>query len=167
MATKTTYGLELYLRMLRGEEELPPSAQTLGYEYTQLGVGYAELVWKPKPERFGTRLTQEHGGSILGGIIGAVADAAAGVAAHTTVNEEHVRAATVSATYKIRRTVTNQPVKFVAQVTNRGRQLIDVKCEIRELENNKYVGELTASCLVVNPQEHKTQESIKYVLQDT
>jgi hypothetical protein len=49
--------------------------------------------------------------------------------------------------------VTNQPLKFVAQVTNRGRQLIDVKCEMRELESNKYVGELTASCLVVNPQE--------------
>lgn len=118
-----TAQLETARKLIQGVLLRQPFMQMLGVTLGELAAGKVELRVALRPE-----LTQ-HGGVAHGGVIGALADNAAGAAAGTLTLPERV---TVTAEYKINFIApgAGASLRAVGQVLKPGRNLIVVESRV-------------------------------------
>ena len=119
--------LETARRLIQGVLLRQPFMQLLGVTLGDVGEGRVELRVELRPE-----LTQ-HGGVAHGGVIGALADNAAGAAAGTLTLPEK---ATVTAEYKISFIApgAGENLRAVGQVLKAGKTLINVESRVYALK---------------------------------
>lgn len=115
--------LDTARKLIAGVLLRQPFMQLLGVTLGEVGEGRVELLCDLKPE-----LTQ-HGGVAHGGVIGALADNAAGAAAGTLTLPEKV---TVTAEYKINFVAPGAGVRLraVGQVIKPGKTLIAAESRV-------------------------------------
>lgn len=140
-APKTTAHLELVQRVLRGELSGPPIAQLIGFTLAQVELGRAvtELVAE--------RRHANPMGSLHGGIICDVADAAMGIAMSTTLEDDE-SFTTIDLTAKYFKPIWNAKIRASAEVTKRTRTLGLIECVVED-EGSSLVAKVFSTCMVL------------------
>jgi uncharacterized protein (TIGR00369 family) len=127
--------------------ERVPVADLIGFRVTEAKNGRAVATFEA---------TEKHAnpmGTLHGGILCDVADAAMGMAFASTLGEGQ-SFTTVELRINFFRPVWNAKLIADAQVVHRGKTLGYVECEVRD-ENNKLIAKVSSTCLALN----KTHET--------
>jgi uncharacterized protein (TIGR00369 family) len=119
-----------------------PVADLIGFRVTEAKNGRAVATFEA---------TEKHAnpmGTLHGGILCDVADAAMGMAFASTLGEDQ-SFTTVELRINFFRPVWNAKLTADAQVVHRGKTLGYVECEVRD-ENNKLIAKVSSTCLALN-----------------
>lgn len=122
--------------------ERVPVADLVGFQVTEAKDGRAVATFEA---------TAKHAnpmGTLHGGILCDVADAAMGMAFASTLGEGE-SFTTLELKINFFRPVWNAKLTAEAQVVHRGRTLGYLECEIRD-ENNKLIAKTSSTCLALN-----------------
>lgn len=126
----------------RARAQAVPVAELIGFSVTEAKDGRAVATFEA---------TEKHAnpmGTLHGGILCDVADAAMGMAFASTLAEEETFT-TVDLKINFFRPVWNAKLTAEAQVIQRGRTLGFVECDIRD-ENNKLIAKTSSTCLALD-----------------
>lgn len=140
-APKTTGHLQRVQRVLRGELPGPPIAQLIGFTLAgvELGRAVTELVAGPRHAN--------PMGSLHGGIICDLSDAAMGIAMSTTLEDEE-SFTTIDLTAKYFKPIWNAKLRASAEVTKRTRSLGLIECVVED-EGGSLVAKVFSTCMVL------------------
>src|SRR5947209_20589618 len=113
-----------YLRaIVRGEIAPPPVFTLVGFRLASVDDGEAVIEFEPGPQPFNPQ------GTVHGGILCDVADAAMGIAYGSTL-EEDVSFTTVELKINFMRAIRTEPLKVLGRVVKGGRRIGFTDCEI-------------------------------------
>jgi len=142
---KTTRHLEELGQIMRGEAKLAPVAQLIGFRMThiELGVSVVEL---DAAERHANPM-----GTLHGGIICDVADAALGTAMATTLEDDE-SFTTLDLNAKYFKPIWKAHLRAKARVTKRTRTLGLIECEVTD-EKGSLVAKVFSTCMVLRGQD--------------
>ena len=124
--------LEKLRRVQRGELPQPPVARLIGFELTEIGEGRATVTLQAE-ERHSNPM-----GTLHGGILCDIADAAMGIAYASTLGEGE--------------SFTTLELKIEGRVVKRGRTVGLTDCNIYD-EQRKLVAFCTSTCMTLRGQE--------------
>jgi uncharacterized protein (TIGR00369 family) len=144
---RTTSHLATLEKLSRGEAPAPPIATLLGLEVTE--VSLARVVVE-------MQATDRHAnpmGTLHGGVICDLADAAMGMAFATTLEDDE-SFTTLDLTSKYFKPVWNARIRATATVTKRTRSLGLVECDVTD-ESGSLVAKVFSTCMVLRGQEAK------------
>lgn len=146
-APKTTKHLEALQRMARGEVPGPPIARLIGFSLTriELGVSVMELE---ADERHANPM-----GTLHGGVVCDVADAAMGTAFATTLEDDETFT-TLDLNAKYFKPIWKARVRATARVTKRTRTLGLIECDVED-EKGSLVAKVFSTCMVLRGDEAK------------
>ena len=118
-----------------------PVARLIGFEAKDISDGCATVVLSAGPQH------RNPMGTLHGGILCDIADAAMGIAFATTLapNESFT---TVELTINFFRPVWEAELKAVATLLQRGRSIGYVECEITD-EQNRLIAKASSTCMVL------------------
>jgi uncharacterized protein (TIGR00369 family) len=118
-----------------------PVARLIGFEAKDISDGCATVVLSAGPQH------RNPMGTLQGGILCDIADAAMGIAFATTLapNESFT---TVELTINFFRPVWEAELKAVATLVQRGRSIGYVECEITD-EQNRLIAKASSTCMVL------------------
>jgi uncharacterized protein (TIGR00369 family) len=139
--------LEMIARWMRHEAAPPPIAELLGLEMTQIELGLSVM------EMNADRRHANPMGTLHGGVICDLADAAMGTAFATTLEADE-SFTTLDLTAKYFKPIWNARLRATARVTKRTRTLGLVECEVRD-EKNSLVAKVFSTCTVLRGEEAK------------
>jgi uncharacterized protein (TIGR00369 family) len=122
--------------------ERVPVADLIGFRVTEAKDGRA-IATLEASEKHANPM-----GTLHGGILCDVADAAMGMAFASTLGEEETFT-TLELKINFFRPVWNAKLTAEAQVIHRGKTLGYVECEVRD-ENNKLIAKTSSTCLALN-----------------
>ncbi|TNF30110.1 MAG: PaaI family thioesterase [Deltaproteobacteria bacterium] len=129
-------------RLLRGEIPPPAIATTIGFRPVAAAHGEATFVLKGDPARHANPMGTMHGGVMVD-----LGDAAMGFAMATTLDEgESFTTVDLHATYF--RPVWDQELTATARVVKRSRSLGYIECEITD-DGGALVCKVTSTCMVL------------------
>jgi uncharacterized protein (TIGR00369 family) len=146
-APKTTEHLEQLRRMARGEAPPPPVADLIGFRLIEADLGRA-VVELDASARHANPM-----GTLHGGVLCDVADAAMGCALASTLEDDE-SFTSLDLTVKFFKPIWNGRIKAAARLTRRTRTLAFLECEIAD-ESGSLVAKLFSSCMVLRGQEAK------------
>jgi uncharacterized protein (TIGR00369 family) len=132
-------------RMLRGEVPQPPAAQLIGMALESFGPGEAVVALQAEP-RHGNPM-----GTVQGGLLAALADAAMGWAYMTTL-EEGESYTTLEMKINFLKPVWKGRVAARARVRKAGRTVGLVECDVFDAEEGLLAHALS-TCLVLRGQQ--------------
>jgi uncharacterized protein (TIGR00369 family) len=138
---KTTRHLEQARSALRGELPAPPIAQLIGFTLASVELG--RVVIELQAERRHANPM----GTLHGGVICDVADAAMGVAMATTLEDDETFT-TLDLTCKYFKPIWNAKIRASAEVTKRTRSLGLIECVVED-EGGSLVAKLFSTCMVL------------------
>lgn len=134
--------LDLGRRMIAGEIAAPPIAHTLGFAMTAIGAGSARFEMDAAPERHANPM-----GTLHGGVLCDLADAAMGMAfASTLVEGESFTTLELKINYL--KPVWRAHLTADARVVRRGRQIGLVECDISDGEG-ALIARASSTCMVL------------------
>ncbi len=140
-APKTTAHLEALRRTAATGEGAPPIARLVGFDLESIELGRSVFRLEAS-ERHANPM-----GTLHGGVICDVADAAMGTALATTLeDDESFTTLSLSADYF--KPVWTQTLRATARVTRRTRQIGFVECEVED-EKGSLVAKVTSMCMVL------------------
>ena len=142
---KTTRHLELLLAMARGEHPLPPVAVLVGFTFAEFAVGHAVTEMETGPRHANPM------GTLHGGIVCDLADAAMGTAMATTLEDDE-SFTTVDLGAKYLKPVWTARLRATADVVKRTRALGLVECSVTD-ETGSLVARANSTCLVLRGED--------------
>jgi uncharacterized protein (TIGR00369 family) len=123
----------------------PPIAQLIGFEVEQIGDGHAVLTMEAGPQHANPM------GTLHGGVLCDIADAAMGMAfASTLASDESFT--TINLTINFFRPVWKERLRSEARVTNRGKNVGYVECEIVS-DAGKQIAKASSTCAVLRGEQ--------------
>jgi uncharacterized protein (TIGR00369 family) len=131
--------------MLRGELPPPPIATLIGFRLISAASGQA-VIELESSERHANPM-----GTLHGGVLCDVADAAMGMAYASTLDEGETFA-TLELKINFLKPVWNARLRAVADVVNRGRTIGLVACDVFD-EKDRLVARATSTCMTLRGEE--------------
>lgn len=144
-APKTTWHLQRLKRLVTGELPPPPVADLIGFRIVEADLGRAVFTLDASPRHANPM------GTLHGGIVCDLADAAMGCAMASTL-EEGESFTTLDLTSKFFKPIWNARLTAVARLTKRTRTLGLIECEVSD-EGGSLVAKLFSTCMVLRGQE--------------
>jgi uncharacterized protein (TIGR00369 family) len=144
-APKSSWHLDRLRRWARGEGTPPPVAQLVGFRIVEVELGQAVF------EMQGSKRHANPMGTMHGGILCDLADAAMGCAMATSL-EEGESFTTLDLTTKFFKPVWDARLKAVGRLTKRTRTLGLVECEIHD-QTGSLVAKVFSTCMVLRGAE--------------
>jgi uncharacterized protein (TIGR00369 family) len=144
-APKTTRHLHELEKMVQGEVEGPPIAKLVGFTivHIELGLSIFEM-------QAGTRHANPMG-TLHGGIICDLSDAAMGTAMATSLEDDE-SFTTLDLTAKYFKPIWDARLRATARLVKRTRTLGLVECDVHD-DKNSLVAKAFSSCIVLRGQE--------------
>ena len=133
--------LDLLQRVLRGEIPLPPIATLIGFTLTSIEPGKAVVEFEA---------TERHAnpmGSLHGGVLCDIADAAMGMAYASTL-EEGETFTTLELKINFLKPVWNARLQAVAKFVKGGRTIGLVECDVMD-DKQELVARVTSTCMTL------------------
>lgn len=144
---KTTRHLEHARQIARGELPSPPVAELIGFNVVEVDVGRSVLDMNASARHANPM------GTLHGGVICDLADAAMGVALSSTLEDDETFT-TIDLTANFFKPIWNAHLKAVASVTRRTRTLGFIECEVVD-DAGSLVAKLFSTCMVLRGSEAK------------
>jgi uncharacterized protein (TIGR00369 family) len=144
-APKTATQLERIRGMITGAVPEPPIAKLIGFRPLDADLGYAKFELETAPKHANPM------GTLHGGILADVADAAMGCAFATTLEADETFTS-LDLTVKFFKPVWNARLTVIARVTKRTRTLGLLECEITD-EGGSLVAKVFSTCQVLRGQD--------------
>jgi uncharacterized protein (TIGR00369 family) len=144
-APKTTRHLEELQRLAREKIGAPPIATLIGFDAVEMEHGRSV---------FEMEATSRHAnpmGTLHGGVICDLSDAAMGTAMATTLEDDETFT-TLDLTVKFFKPIWNARLRATAHVVKRTRTLGLVECEVED-EKGSLVAKVFSTCMVLRGQE--------------
>jgi uncharacterized protein (TIGR00369 family) len=142
---KSPVQLERQLRWIKNELPPPPVAELVGFRIVEADLGHAVFEMQSEPRHANPM------GTLHGGIICDLADAAMGCAMASSL-EEGESFTTLDLTTKFFKPIWNARLKAVGRLTKRTRSLGLVECEVTD-ESGSLVAKVFSSCMVLRGDE--------------
>jgi uncharacterized protein (TIGR00369 family) len=142
---KTTRHLDALRGLVTGETPPPPIAQLIGFTTQQVELG-ATVMELQADERHANPM-----GTLHGGVICDIADAAMGIAFATTLEDDETFT-TLDLTAKYFKPVWRARLRASARVVKRTRSLGLIECEITD-DPGSLVAKIFSSCMVLRGQD--------------
>jgi uncharacterized protein (TIGR00369 family) len=140
-APSTNAHLAALERVARTKEGAPPIAKLIGFDLESIELGRSVMSLQAGPAHANPM------GTLHGGVICDVADAAMGTALATTLEDgESFTTLTLTANYF--KPIWNAKLRATARVTKRTRSLGLVECEVED-ENGSLVAKVFSTCMVL------------------
>jgi uncharacterized protein (TIGR00369 family) len=146
-APGTAKHLEHLEQMVRGEIPAPPIAVLIGFSLVDVGPG------RSTTEMDAERRHANPMGTLHGGIVCDLADAAMGMAMATTLEDDETFT-TLDLTAKFFKPVWNARLRAEASVTKRTRTLGLVECEVAD-QAGSLVAKVFSTCIVLRGADAK------------
>ena len=144
---KSPMHLERLLRWIKGDLAPPPVAELVGFRIVEADLGYAVFELQAEKRHANPM------GTLHGGIICDLADAAMGCAMASSL-EEGESFTTLDLTTKFFKPIWNSRLRAVGRLTKRTRSLGLVECEVMD-EGGSLVAKVFSSCMVLRGEEAK------------
>jgi uncharacterized protein (TIGR00369 family) len=144
-APQTTKHIEQLQRLARGEAPNPPIADLIGFRLVEIALGRATA------ELQASRRHANPMGTLHGGVICDVADAAMGMAMASTLEDDQ-SFTTLDLTAKYFKPIWNARLRATAALTKHTRTLGLIECEVTD-EEGSLVAKLFSTCMVLRGQE--------------
>jgi uncharacterized protein (TIGR00369 family) len=141
-APKTQSHLERAQKLSRGELPAPPIATTVGFTCTAADLGTATMQMETDPRRHANPM-----GTLHGGVLCDLSDAAMGFAMSTTLEDDETFTS-VDLTIKFFKPIWRSHLTARAQVTKRTRSLGMVECDVEDQEGS-LVAKVFSTCMVL------------------
>ena len=125
----------------------PPIARLIGFGVQKIGDGHAVSFMKSGPQHANPM------GTLHGGVMCDLADAAMGMAFASTLAPEE-SFTTISLSINFFRPVWQSALRAEAQVTNRGKNVGYVECEVKD-GDGKLVARANSTCFVLRGEDAK------------
>ena len=146
-APKTRGHLRQLEQLVREEIPAPPVARLVGFTIVQIELGRSVFEMQSGPQHANPM------GTLHGGVLCDVADAAMGTAFATTLEDDE-SFTTLDLNAKYFKPVWTAKLRATARVTKRTRSLGLVECEVED-ENGSLVAKLFSTCMVLRGEEAK------------
>jgi uncharacterized protein (TIGR00369 family) len=143
-APSTTQHLRALRGLVTGETPPPPIATLVGFDAKRVELGVAVMELETSARHANPM------GTLHGGIICDVADAAMGIAFATTLEDDE-SFTTLDLTTKFFKPIWNARLRASAQVVKRTRTLGLIECEVTD-ETGSLVAKVYSSCMVLRGQ---------------
>jgi uncharacterized protein (TIGR00369 family) len=140
-APKTTRHLEALERHARGELPGPPIAALVGFTITQIELGRSVAEMDASAKHANPM------GTLHGGVICDLSDAAMGTAMATTLEDDE-SFTTLDLTAKYFKPIWNAHLKATAEVVKRTRSLGLIECNVED-EKGSLVARVYSTCMVL------------------
>ena len=137
--------LDLIQKVLRGEAPPPPVATLIGFTLAAVEAGKAIIDFEATPRHANPM------GTLHGGILCDIADAAMGVAYASTL-EEGETFATLELKINFLRPVWNARLRAAGRVVQRGRTVGFVECDITD-EAQRLVARASSTCITLRGEQ--------------
>jgi uncharacterized protein (TIGR00369 family) len=142
---KTTLHLQNLQRMVETPAGAPPIARLIGFELKAIELGRSVMELEAA-ERHANPM-----GTLHGGVICDVADAAMGTAFATTIEDDE-SFTTLDLTAKFFKPIWKAKLRATARVTKRTRTLGLVECDVED-ERGSLVAKVFSTCMVLRGEE--------------
>ena len=133
-------------RFQRGELTSPPVAHLVGFTLDALEAGRATFTMATDPERHGSPL-----GTVHGGVLCDIADAAMGMAYASTLDEGETFT-TLELKINFLRPVWRATLTAVGEVVQRGRTVGLVECDVLD-EHERLIARASSTCLTLRAEQ--------------
>ena len=133
--------LDLIQKALRGEAPPPPVATLIGFRLTEVEPGHAVIEFEAS-ERHANPM-----GTIHGGVLCDIADAAMGTAYASTL-EEGETYTTLELKINFLKPVRNAKLRAVGRVVRRGKTIGLVECDVTD-EKQSLVARASSTCMTL------------------
>ena len=143
----TTRHLEQAQALVRGEISGPPISKLIGFSPSHVEVGHV-IMEMDAGKRHANPM-----GTLHGGVICDLADAAMGVAMSSTLEDDETFT-TLDLTSNFFKPIWNAHLRASARVTRRTRSLGFIECEVLD-EKDSIVAKVFSTCLVLRGQDAK------------
>jgi uncharacterized protein (TIGR00369 family) len=143
--------LDYCQKMMAGEVPIPPVAQLIGMELTAVRPGWV-VIELEAGQRHASPL-----GTVHGGVLGAIADAAMGLAYATTL-EESETFATVELKINFLRPVWEGRLRAEGKVVSSGRNLGLVQCDVTD-QDQRLVALALSTCMTLRGEQTESDSS--------
>lgn len=134
-------------RLARAKEGVPPIAKLIGFDVESIELGRSVVSFEAGPQHANPM------GTLHGGVICDVADAAMGTAIATTL-EDGESFTTLNLTANYFKPIWKAKLRATARVTKRTRSLGLIECEIED-EKGSLVAKVFSTCMVLRGDEAK------------
>jgi uncharacterized protein (TIGR00369 family) len=138
---------EMLARLQRGEAPRPPVAELIGFDLVELEPGAVTVSFEAKPHHANPM------GTLHGGILCDVADAAMGMAYASTLADGE-SFTTLELKINFLRPVWKARLTARGRVVSRGRTVGLVECDLVD-EKGRHVARATSTCLTLRGEEAK------------
>jgi uncharacterized protein (TIGR00369 family) len=142
---KTTKHLDQLRALTRGEGTPPPIAKLVGFDITGVDVGQAVFEMTAGPQHANPM------GTLHGGILCDLSDAALGCAMASTLEDDETFTS-LDLAIKFLKPVWKSRIKAAAQVVKRTRTLGLVECEVTD-DGGSLVARVYSTCMVLRGDE--------------
>jgi uncharacterized protein (TIGR00369 family) len=134
-------------RMIRGEISPPPVAKLIGVEFTSIDLGHSVMELKAGPQHANPM------GTLHGGILCDLADAALGTAMASTLEDDE-SFTTLDLTVKFLKPVWNAHLRAMARMVKRTRSLGLLECDVTD-DSGSLVARVYSTCMVLRGDDAK------------
>ena len=146
-APRTTGHLDQLRAMVRGEAEPPPVARLIGFRFVAIDLGHSVFELDAGPQHANPM------GTLHGGVVCDVADAALGTAMSSTL-EEGESFTSLDLAVKFLKPIWTARLRATAQVMKRTRSLGLIECDVTD-EGGSLVARVYSTCMVLRGDDAK------------
>jgi uncharacterized protein (TIGR00369 family) len=132
---------ELIEKILKGEIPQPPVAQLIGFRVTSINAGEAVIEFEAGKAHSNPM------GTLHGGILCDIADAAMGIALGATLDEGE-SFTTLELKINFLKPVWNAKLKAIGKVIKRGRTIGLIECDVTD-EDGSLVARAISTCMIL------------------
>lgn len=144
---KTTKHLDQLRGIIRGDVEPPPVAKLVGFEFVSIDLGHSVFELRAGPQHANPM------GTLHGGILCDVADAALGTAMASTLEDDE-SFTSLDLTVKFLKPVWSGRLRATAQIVKRTRSLGLLECDLTD-EGGSLVARVYSTCMVLRGEDAK------------
>ena len=144
---RTTKHLEQMRGVIRGDVEPPPVAKLVGFEFVSIDLGQSVFELNAGPQHANPM------GTLHGGIVCDLADAAMGTAMASTLEDDE-SFTTLDLTVKFLKPVWRARLRASARVVKRTRSLGLLECDVVD-EGGSLVARVYSTCMVLRGEDAK------------
>jgi len=146
-APKSSWHLDRLQRLVRGEVTPPPIAQLIGFRLVEADLGRALFELAVEPRHHNPM------GTLHGGVVCDLADAALGCAMASSLEEDETFT-TLDLASKFFKPIFDGRIRAVAHLTKRTRTLGFLECDVTD-ESGSLVAKVFSSCMVLRGDDAK------------
>lgn len=142
---KTTRHLDELRGMTRGDSPRPPIANLIGLEFESIDLGHSVFELTTGPQHANPM------GTLHGGVVCDLADAALGTAMASTLEDDE-SFTSLDLTVKFMKPVWNARLRATAQMVKRTRTLGLIECEVTD-DRGSLVARVYSTCMVLRGED--------------